>query len=394
MGVRRLRYLLPMTRRRVALHVQHLLGIGHLRRAAALARALDAAGADVLVLSGGHPVPGIDFGGARLHQLPPAASADVSFSQLLDEDGRPIDDAWKARRREGLVATVQSFRPDILVIEMYPFGRRPFRFELLPLLDWAAAQSPKPLVASSVRDILVDKNKPDRAAEIADLVRRYFDLVLVHGDERLVPFGRTFPEANTIDGRLRYTGYVVDVPTLPARDRKAGEVLVSAGGGAVGAPLLQAALAARPHSALSDRPWRLIAGQNLPEVEFTTLTAAARGANGVILERHRPDFTQLLAACHVSLSQAGYNTVMEILALQTPALVVPFAEGSESEQALRACILAERGALDCLDARALRPEVLAAGLDRRARLGGTALAVTMNGAQRSAELLLESPARG
>src|SRR5690606_9225069 len=125
--------------------------------AAALARALDGAGAEVLVLSGGVPVPGVDFGAAQLHQLPAAVAADTNFSQLLNADGDPIDDAWRVLRRDRLLAAVAAFRPDILVTEMYPFGRRLFRFELLPLLDWAAAQNPKPLVASSVRDILVDK---------------------------------------------------------------------------------------------------------------------------------------------------------------------------------------------------------------------------------------------
>jgi predicted glycosyltransferase len=372
--------------KRVAIHVQHLLGIGHLRRAAALARALSAKGAEVLVLSGGVPVPGIDFGGARLHQLPAAVTADVHFSGLLDDNGQPVDDAWKTRRRDALLAAVAAFRPDILVIEMYPFGRRPFRFELSPLLDWAAAQRPKPLVASSVRDILVDKGKPGRAEEIAGIVQRHFDLVLVHGDENLVPFGRTFPAADAIADCLRYTGYVVEVPRVARRDRAQGEVLVSAGGGAVGAPLLRAALAARPLSGLRDRHWRLIAGQNLPDPDYQALAAAIGTDPGITLERHRADFTQLLASCHVSLSQGGYNTVMEILALETPAVIVPFAEGAESEQALRARLLAERGVLDCVET--FDPATLATALDRRAGIGGTGLALALNGADRSAAILL------
>lgn len=372
--------------KRVAIHVQHLLGIGHLKRAAALARALAAKGAEVLVLSGGVPVPGIDFGGARLHQLAPAVTADVNFSGLLDETGKPVDDAWKARRSDELLQAVIVFKPDILVIEMFPFGRRPFRFELMPLLQWVAAQAAKPLVACSVRDILVDKGKPGRAAEIAGIVTRHFDLVLVHGDEKLVPFGRTFSAADSIADRLRYTGYVVEVPEVPRADRSVGEVLVSAGGGAVGAPLLTAALAARQRSRLKDRVWRLIAGRNLPDADYAALAAAIEGDRGIILERHRSDFTQLLAKCHVSLSQAGYNTVMEILTLETPAVVVPFAEGSESEQTLRAQLLAERGVLDCVVG--FDPAQIAAALDKRAGLGGTGLALELHGAARSADILL------
>src|SRR5207302_1427876 len=61
--------------RRVFFYVQHLLGIGHLRRAATLARAMAAAGLDVLLVSGGAPVP-LDIGRARLRQLPPVRARD------------------------------------------------------------------------------------------------------------------------------------------------------------------------------------------------------------------------------------------------------------------------------------------------------------------------------
>ena len=78
-------------RKRVFFYVQHLLGIGHLRRAAAIARALVAAGAEVTFVSGGEPVPGIDLGGAELVQLPPASAADSGFSAIVDAAGRPVD---------------------------------------------------------------------------------------------------------------------------------------------------------------------------------------------------------------------------------------------------------------------------------------------------------------
>lgn len=84
---------------RVLIHVQHLLGIGHLRRAALLARGLSAAGMDVVVASGGMPVARLDIGSSRLVQLPPARAADETFKVLLDEHDRPIDDAWRAPPR-------------------------------------------------------------------------------------------------------------------------------------------------------------------------------------------------------------------------------------------------------------------------------------------------------
>jgi len=65
---------------RIFFWVQHLLGIGHLRRAATLARGLAKEGFDVLLVSGGGPVPGLDLGGARLRQLPPLRARDEGLA--------------------------------------------------------------------------------------------------------------------------------------------------------------------------------------------------------------------------------------------------------------------------------------------------------------------------
>jgi predicted glycosyltransferase len=347
---------------RVFFYVQHLLGIGHLRRAAVIARALDAAGCEVLFVSGGAPVPHLAIGGARLLQLPPALAGDEGFATILDAEGRPIDDAWRAARRDALLAAFAAAAPDILLIELFPFGRRPFRFELLPLLEAAAARAPRPRVACSVRDILVDKPDPQRQREIVALVERFYDRVLVHGDPRLFRIEESFPAAAALADRIEYTGYVVESGAAePASDAGRGEVVVSAGGGAVGLPLLRAALAARPLCRAAAAPWRLIAGPNLPEPALAELAAAA--PPGVIVERFRRDFPTLLRNCLISLSQGGYNTVMDLLVAGARAVIVPFAAGNEMEQTLRARRLAERGLVGLVEAADLSPGRLAAALD-------------------------------
>ncbi|MEE8543529.1 MAG: glycosyl transferase, partial [Gammaproteobacteria bacterium] len=108
------------------LYVQHLLGIGHLVRAGALARGLEAAGIRVVLVSGGMPVPvlNIGVGVSRFEQLPPVRAADETFKNLVDETGNSVDDAWRARRRERLLAIFHRERPDIVITELYPFGRR------------------------------------------------------------------------------------------------------------------------------------------------------------------------------------------------------------------------------------------------------------------------------
>lgn len=376
---------------RVFFYVQHLLGIGHLRRAAAVARALVAAGAEVTFVSGGEPVPSIGLGGAELVQLPPASAADSGFSAIVDAAGRPIDTAWQEARCRQLLALFAERQPDILLIEMYPFGRRQFRFELLPLLDAASKAGRPPLIACSLRDILVDKGRADRRAEAVKLVERYFDLVLVHGDPRLVTLDRTFAEADRLGGKLRYTGYVVEQTIAAgASDRDLGEVLVSAGGGAVGAPLFTAAIAAKPLSRHRHRNWRLVTGRNLPAGEVASITQQAEAA-GIAVDSFLADFPRRLQSCLLSISQGGYNTVMELIAARCPAVIVPFAEGGESEQALRGRLLAERGILQLVEPAALTPAALAAAIDRAIQPAD--LPLDLDGAARTASLLLAAAAR-
>jgi predicted glycosyltransferase len=368
----------------VLFHVQHLLGIGHLRRAAILGRAILAAGFDLCFVSGGAPAPAIALSGAKLIQLPPAVAADVRFSHLLDEVGRPIDDAWRDQRRRQLLAAFESARPQLILIEMFPFGRRQFAFELLPLLDAARARALP--VAVSLRDILVAKNNPGRIAETIAIVNSRVDRVLVHSDPALVRLEASFPGAGEIADRLAYTGYVAEsrrTAATPAND----EILVSTGGGAVGGPLLRAALAARPLTRAAGMAWRLIVGPNMSAAEFAALAASA--PTGVTIERFRTDFPELLAGCRLSLSQAGYNTVMDILAARARALVVPFAEAAENEQSLRARLLADRGLIGCLEAEAAAdPRRLAAAIDAALeRPRPPAWAVDLNGAAETARQL-------
>lgn len=380
---------------RVLIHVQHLLGIGHLQRAAAIAGALQARGARVVLATGGVPVPQVEAAleqrGADVVRLASARAADSSFSALLDEKGQVVDDAWKARRRDTVLRLFAETEPDVLVTEMYPFGRRPFRFELKPLLEAACARRRPPLIACSVRDILVTKQKAGRAEEMAETARQFYDLVLVHSDPNLIPFEATFPRAADIQDLIRYTGYVTEAkPAGTDADRNAGEILISAGGGAVGWPLLQAAVAARALSAECNRPWRLITGGNLPQGEFDRLQAEAKE---FIVERFRTDFKDLLSRCRVSVSQGGYNTVLEILASRTPAVIVPFAEGAESEQTDRARLLAEKHLLRLLPAPELDARRLAREIDHAAVMEIPSFTINLGGARQSAALILDALAK-
>jgi predicted glycosyltransferase len=349
---------------RVLFHVQHLLGSGHLRRAAAIAAALARGGFDVELVSGGFPVRDLDCGGARLIQLPPARAADETFRIMLDESGHPVDESWRARRRAALLERFETLRPDVLITELFPLGRRALAFELVPLLEAAQRRTPKPLILASVRDVLASKADARKTEEMIERVHAWYDHVLVHGDPALLPLAASFPEAR-IASHVAYTGYVAGQATPePPGDDGREEVIVSIGGGAVGAKLVETAIAARPLSAARDRTWRFLLGASLPP----DVRARLQAGGGCIVENARRDFAGLLARCHVSISQAGYNTAMDILETRARSVLVPFAAAGETEQTVRAEALARRGwAIVCAEAD-LTPHPLAAAVDRAARL--------------------------
>jgi predicted glycosyltransferase len=382
-----------VTRRRVFVYVQHLLGIGHLRRAITLARAMARAGLEVTLASGGFEVPGLAPEDVRWIQLPPAGALDERFSELVNAQGRPVDDGWRARRCDALLAAWRETDPHVLLLELFPFGRRQMRFEVLAWLDQAIARARRPVIVSSVRDILGGGQRdPSRQDEMLATFERYFDHLLVHGDPRWLRFDRTFRHAAALGERLHYTGYVVDrnAGEVPEDRAGSGEVIVSAGGGAVGAAMLEAAIRCRRLTSLARASWRVLAGVNAAPATLVTLQALAResGDGHVIVERSREDFRSLLRNCALSISQAGYNTLMEILEAGARAVVVPFSGGKEIEQNLRARMLAEAGRVECVEESQLTPEALAAAVNQAAsRPRPPRTGIDLDGASRSAELI-------
>ena len=375
----------------VMIYVQHLLGVGHLSRAAAIARACGDADLSVTLVSGGLPVPTLDIGDARLVQLPPLKARDADFTGLIDESGRPLDEAMKVSRRDRLLACFEACDPKALIVELYPFGRRQLRFELEPLIAAARTRQPRPWLLCSLRDILnpVSEAKADWAVQ---QVRESFDRVLVHGDPSMTTLGASFPRAEAIADKLHYTGYVLETkPSEPAPTNEgAGEVIVSTGGGAVGRELIDTALAARPLSPFAEIPWRILVGSNLPESDFARARADAPG--GVRVERARPDFQGLLARCRLSVSQGGYNTVLEVLQAGVPAVIVPFASEGEREQTLRAETMAAKGLLHHLPAEALSSTSLAEAM-AVAQPPSPGLELDLGGAEKTAKMVRELVAR-
>ena len=347
---------------RVFIYVQHLLGIGHLMRTNEIVREMRSLGIHVTYAIGGFVHPFAEFRDAEIIQLPPVRTADPSFKNLVDKNGKSVGRDWRRDRKRILLEAFEAADPDVLVIETFPFGRWPFRFELLPLLEIARRRAH---IVCSVRDVLVAKRERRRLDAIIQLIREYFELVLVHGDPELVSFERTFPRIRELGGKIQYTGYIASFPQRPFKTeihlaRGPDEIVVSAGGGATGGHLMCTAHAACKQANGIEARWRFLVGPNMPKEDSNLLTS---GPNFTV-EQVREDFQDLLSKSIASISQAGYNTVMDAIAARCRMLLVPFEGNGQSEQLLRARLLSDRGVAHLIRARELTPSKLVNAVEK------------------------------
>ena len=366
-------------------YAHHGLGLGHLVRTWTLIRELRQQFTVVLV-SGGEAPEGLTAPrGIELVQLP-ALTMEIGGSLRAARGTASVEHA-KHLRRELVLETYRACRPAVVVVELFPFGRKQLAGEIVPMLSAARAEphEARPRVFCSVRDILVSRgvdqaSHDERARRWAE---QYFDGILVHADPRVVRFEDTFRPAPGLTVPVHYTGFVVrdGHHRLPANAARNREVLVSAGGGRVAAPLLGAALDAHRH--LWDDlglSMRIVAGPFVPEALWGELRQAASTRAGLHVDRVVPALGPMLRTCAVSVSQCGYNTALEVVRSGVPAVVVPFSEAGEDEQGHRARRLEARGLVRVLDAAELSGPALAAAVQHALDSRPPRAALRMRGA--------------
>jgi predicted glycosyltransferase len=378
---------------KIVFYCQHVLGLGHLFRSLEICEALDSH--EVILITGG---PHVDVELSdhirefRLQEL----QMDRDFKGLFSSESSSGLKRIKDERQKRLFDFFKRERPDLFIMELYPFGRKAFRYELDPVLH---AIREKKLnvcgVFSSVRDILVEKEDQE-LHELRALrkINNYFDGVLIHSDPDLVTLDETFYHYDDIRVPVVYTGYIAPKPLLGVRARLRQQlgirdddrlVVASAGGGTVGAPLLESVIKAFSRLDMRQSLYlRVFTGPYLDHDDFKRLKLMAK--DHIHIERFVHDFLLYMAAADLSISMGGYNTTMNILATGVPALVWPFPQNQE--QRLRAERLEQRGLLRILGSKDMDPNQLASVVeDVLADSAPTRVPLNLDGAVHTAEWL-------
>ena len=385
---------------KVLIYCQHIWGVGHLFRILEICKALQ--GNQVLLVTGG-PQSTVSLPAHVQEFRLPGLMTDRNFSGLFPTDQNKTLDQVKGERQKLFYDLFKKEGPDIFVIELYPFGRRAFNFELLPILkgirDGSLYGS---RVVCSLRDILVEKKDPaSYEKKVVDILNRYFDALLVHADPNLVKLNETFSRIDDVTIPIVYTGYIT--PKTPPDDglrirQQLGilndDILIvaSAGGGKVGIVLLQPVIDALKHVATrAPVHLHIFTGPYMPGEEFKQLNGYTN--HNVHVSRFTPDFLSYLAAADLSVSMGGYNTSMNILATGVPALIWPYP--GDREQGLRAERLAGIGAVSVIREKDLQPARLAVLINRVLGLKPqTNVFVDLNGSLNTARWLAKEKFNG
>jgi predicted glycosyltransferase len=347
----------------IIFYCQYVWGMGHLVRSLEFARAL--ADHDVTLIAGGQQVE-IDLPDhVRLVRLP-VLYMNEQFTRLIPGDSNQSVDEVQHRRRQIIYSLFDEKKPDLFIVELYPFGRSIFGTELEPLLQHIREDKfGNVKVVCSLRDILVEKKDPSAYENrVLQKLNRYFDVLLIHSDPGLQRLDETFSRAADIKIAQKYTGFITQRadPAAGLRLRQdlkvaAGEKLLvaSAGGGRSGFKLLNAILDA--FELLREQiPARLevFCGPFMDQKEYEQL--AARSAPGRRIRRYTKRFVDYLSAADLSVSLAGYNTCMNLLVTGVPALVFPYAR--QQEQPMRAEKIKKFLPMAVLDEADMQPERL------------------------------------
>jgi len=325
---------------KIIFYCQYVWGMGHLFRSLELVRAL--ADHDVVLVAGGRKVDVRLPDHVTLVRLP-GLYMDEKFTMLIPEEpGKAVDEIQR-ERKDILFSLFEKHQPDVFMIELYPFGRTKFGFELRPLLNGIRqGRFGRIKVVCSLRDILVEKKDPAAYEErVLSLLNTCFDLLMIHSDDQLLTLDKTFSRFDDIRIPAIYTGFV-----CPKADPAAGRgirrelgigsedklIVVSAGGGRSGYALLNNILDAYHLMENADRiRIEMFAGPFRDPAEFKKL--AAKSTDGIRIRKFTNRFLDYLSAADLSVSLAGYNTCMNLLAARVPALVFPYSK--QQEQPIR-----------------------------------------------------------
>lgn len=354
--------------RRFLLYSHDGAGLGHTRRNLAIAAAVTRRdpSAAVLLATGSESVSRlglpdrVDF--LKLPEVRKEGNGRYTARHLSIGS-----DALFHLRAALLQAAVQSFQPNVMLVDKHPLGAKR---ELLPAIGEAKQAGTRLILG--LRDILDDPDTTRREwydAGVPEVIERDYDQILVYGSPAVLDPVREYGLPATLAARTAFCGYVIHregtclrasdaPPTCMVKPRSRPIILATVGGGEDGFPLLETFISASQRA-----NWQgvIVTGPLASADDRIKLSSMAERA-GIPVYTVVGCLAAWFPLVDAVVCMGGYNTLVEVASTGTPAVCVPRVE-PRREQAIRADAFARLGLLRVLVPRDLTATSLSVEID-------------------------------
>ncbi|MBT8346215.1 MAG: glycosyltransferase [Desulfofustis sp.] len=358
-------------------------GLGHIRRTMAIANHLRGTNTNILILTGS-PLAGrfalpsqVDF--VRIPGMIKKTNDEYRSLSIKIEDQQAL-----SIRTNIILATAQTFKPDLFIVDKEPLG---LKREVLPTLEWFKQTTFRTRTILGLRDILDDPSvivTDWQERDIYSYLELLYDEIWVYGNQQVydpVSLYR-FPEG--IKDRVVFTGYIPRIKkhgNVRKKIRRRYRImpndtflLVTTGGGGDGYDVLDKFVDMHDYFPTT-LPFKslIITGPFMPKRKREEIKKRGK-VYGIKTLPFHSRLEELMQAADLVISMGGYNTICEILTQQTPALIIP-RETPRKEQLIRAQCLKSEGLIDYLGWHEISPQKLREKifsiLDRRQGYSGS-----------------------
>jgi predicted glycosyltransferase len=260
-----------------------------------------------------------------------------------------------------------NFRPDVVIVDKKPYG---LQDELKKTIETLRIVAPETKWMLLLRDILDAPAKTVAEWHLLDsyrAVEQFYHRVLVVGTPEVFDTCAEYQFSPEMLSKSLFCGYIrrqqaIKHSELLRQELKLapGErcVLVTAGGGEDGYPLIHAyleGLATLPADYLLKS--LVVCGPEMSTTEREQLFQMAKQHPQVIISEFTDDLMSYIEIADAVVAMGGYNTFCEILSAQKPSIIVPRVRPTE-EQVIRTRKMAQMGLLEMIHPDELTPVVL------------------------------------
>ena len=374
---------------RVVVYSHDTMGVGHMRRNLLIAAALRKrfANVNILAIAGAREACGFSQqAGIDCLTLP-------AFHKMADGryTSRSLEiashDVLEVRSKT-ILAAVQSFCPQLMIVDKVPAGAGG---ELLPALEWLTRSGNGQCVLG-LREILDQPEIVQRewaASDMFSVIREYYTDVWVYGDPVVYDTRVEYRFPRDIGQKTVFTGYLdpslrLEHFSIEGDSNESPPILCTVGGGQDGQLLLRVFAEAMRDS---NRRCILLCGPHATVTTRLELKRSIGDHDHFEVIDFAPEGDLLIRQASHVVAMGGYNTICAILSFRKPALIVPRTQ-PRKEQLIRASRLAKLGWIDMIHPDELDSQSIRTWIDSsqgRPHPGPNRQPIDLNGLDRIAE---------